>query len=222
MAAGDRTQIGKAYKVEYGNFVLAGFQPTSVASSKTADVETIRDTRNAAICHIITNPGDTLNLTCYIEASASITPPIVGTYVSVTPPYKSHPEKYIVATPATVTHGNSVTALSLSLLKEASMEATYNTSATISSSAEDYDPVVQDPVAVTVTLHDASAITSIVDSDDTTLTITTHYTFALGTLTITAAYLNTVIANPGDDITLTINFNVGNAATLTITGIITP
>jgi hypothetical protein len=222
MAAGDKVQIGQPYKVEYGTFALVGFQPTSVGNSAVADVETIRDTRNAVCTHIITNPGDTLSLTCYIEASASITPPIVGSYISVTPPNKAHPEKYILASPATVTHGNSITTISLSLLREDSMETVYNVSATLASSAEDYDIVIQDPVAVAVTLNDASAITSIVDDYGTTLTPTTHYTFVDGTLTITAAYINAVISLPGLIVTLTINFNVGNPAILNITGVVTP
>jgi len=219
MAAGDRTQIGKAFKVEYGSFTFAGFQPTSVASSKAADVETIRDTRNAAITHIITNPADTLNLTCYIEASASITPPIVGTYISVTAPYRTHPEKYIVATPATITHGNSVTTLSLSLIQEDSMEATYNTSATLSSSAEDWSILGNADITLTITYNDATAVTSITSDSPATLTPTTHYTVVTTTLTIKAAYLASVLSDPDDEVVLTVNFNVANSATVTITAI---
>ena len=219
MAAGDRTQIGKPYKVEYGSFTFAGFQPTSVGNSKTADVETIRDTRNAAICHIITNPGDSLALTCYIEAAASITPPIVGTYVSVTPPHKTHPEKYIVATAPTVTHGNSVTVLGLTLIQEDSMEATYNTSATLSSAAENWSIAGNADIVLTITYNDATAVTSITSDVPGTLTVTTHYTVVTTTLTIKAAYLAGVLANPDDVVVLTVNFNVANAATVTITAV---
>jgi len=222
MAAGDKVQIGQPYKVEYGTFALVGFQPTSVGNSAVADVETIRDTRNAVCTHIITNPGDTLSLTCYIEASASITPPIVGSYISVTPPNKAHPEKYILASPATVTHGNSITTISLSLLREDSMETVYNVSATLAQSTAPWDVVTKGDVLTSVTLNDASAITSIVDSDNTVLELGTDYTFASNTLTIADDYLETVLVNPGDDITLTINFNIGNPATLTITGVVTP
>jgi hypothetical protein len=218
MAAGDRTQIGKAYKVEYGNFTFAGFQPTSVTNSKAAEVETIRDTRNAAICHLITNPGETLNLTCYIEASASITPPIVGTYVSVTPPHKTHPEKFIVATSPSVTHGNSVTVLGLSLIQEDSMETTYNTSATVSPGTTNWDISDNQDLAFTITWNDATAVTSIMRGI-TTLTVTTHYTVVGTTLTIKAAYLAGVLPTAGSTATLVVAFNVANSATLVITAI---
>jgi hypothetical protein len=126
MAAGDKVQIGKAFKVEYGAFTYAGYQPTNVTNSRTANVETITDTRGANVTHIITNPGKLLTLTCYIEDSGgSITPPTVGTIITVTPPEGTATD-YILASPATVTHGNSITTLSLSLTREDSMAATYD------------------------------------------------------------------------------------------------
>lgn len=126
MAAGDKVQIGKAFKVEYGSFTYAGYQPTSVSNSRTANVETITDTRGANVTHIFTNPGKQLTLTAYIENSGgSITPPTVGTLITVTPP-EGTSQKYILASPATVTHGNSITTISMTLVREDSMAATYD------------------------------------------------------------------------------------------------
>jgi hypothetical protein len=222
MAAGDQIVIGDVVQIGYGELTRTGYVIQSANQSRTADVATAKDERNATICHVISNPGIAQSLTMLIRDTGTITPPIVGSLISLKRPDDQYATKYILASPATVAHQVDFTTLTISVIRESSMEATYNTSAALSSSAEDYDVVVQDPVAVTVTLNDTSAIISIVDSDDTTLTPTTHYTFALGTLTITAAYLETVIDDPGDDITLTINFNVGNPASLVITGAIAP
>lgn len=220
MAAGDRVQIGKLFKVGFGNFVKAGYQPTSVTNSRTADVETIRGTRNEAVTHMITNRGDSLVLNLFIEDAGSITPPSVGALISVTPPDKTHPEKYILASPPTTPHGVGITTMTLNLIKEDSMEATYNTSATLNVTAVNYD--LSDETlssTLTITFNDASAIISIVDENLTTLTPTTHWSVSGTTLTIAPAYLNTVLTNPGDDVVVTINFNVANSVTLTITAI---
>lgn len=126
MAAGDKVQIGKAFKVEFGSYTFAGYQPTSITNSRTANVETITDTRGANVTHIFTNPGKQLSLTAYIEDSAgSITPPDVGDILTVTPP-EGTSQKWILASPATVTHGNSITTISLTLTREDSMAATYD------------------------------------------------------------------------------------------------
>lgn len=125
MAAGDKVQIGKAFKVEYGSFTYAGYQPTSVANSRPAAVETISDTRGATCTHIITNPHKQLTLTCYIEDTGSITPPEVGDIIQVTPP-EGTAQKYILLSPATVSHTNSIAVLTMTLIREDSMAATYD------------------------------------------------------------------------------------------------
>lgn len=125
MAAGDKVQVGKAFKVEFGSFTYSGYQPTSVAGSRPAAVETIMDTRGAAVTHILTNPGKQLTLTCYIESTGSITPPDVGDIITLTPP-EGTSTKYILLSPATVNHGNSITTLTMTLTREDSMAATYD------------------------------------------------------------------------------------------------
>lgn len=125
MPAGDLVQIGKAFKVAYGSFTYAGYQPTSVTNSRTANVETILDTRGAATTHIITNPAKQLTLTAYIENTGNITPPAVGTEITVTPP-EGTSQIWILAAPATITHGNSISTISLTLTREDSMAATYD------------------------------------------------------------------------------------------------
>lgn len=222
MSAGDQVVIGDVVQIGYGQFLRTGYVVQSYSQSRTAEVATARDERNAVIAHIISNPGKAQTMTFLVRNTGTIVPFIVGSFVSLKRADDQYATKYILAAPATVTHTTDFTQLTLTVIREDSMETVYNTRATLSSAAEDYDPVMQDPVTVTVTLNDASAILSIVDDNSTTLTPTTHYTFAAGTLTITAAYLNTVITNPGDEVVLTINFNVGNPASLTITGAVAP
>lgn len=127
MAAGDKVQIGKAFKVEYGSFTYAGYQPTSVTTTTTADVTAITDTRGATCTHIINNPGEQITISCYIEDSGgSITPPSVGDIISLTPPDGAAPVKYILAGSPTVTHSNNITTLGMTLTREDSMGATYD------------------------------------------------------------------------------------------------
>lgn len=127
MAAGDKVQIGKAFKVEFGTFTYAGYQPTSITHTTTADVTAISDTRGATCTHIINNPGKQITINCYIEDSAgSITPPAVGTIVQLTPPDAAQATKYILGSSPTVTHSNNITTLSMTLTREDSMAATYD------------------------------------------------------------------------------------------------
>lgn len=125
MAAGDRVQIGKQFKVEYGSFSFANFQPTGVTNSRTADVETIKDTRNANISHQITNPGKQITITGYIEDAGSITPPDVGTIITLTPP-EGTSQKWCLLTPAQIPHSNGPTTMTLTLTREDSMAAYYD------------------------------------------------------------------------------------------------
>jgi hypothetical protein len=126
MPAGDRVQIGKAFKVEYGSFAYTGYQATSVGNTRTADVESIKDTRNANISHQITNPGKQINVSALIEDSAgSITPPDVGDIITLTPP-EGTSQKWCLLSPATVTHGNGITSISMTLTREDSMAAYYD------------------------------------------------------------------------------------------------
>ena len=126
MPAGDKVQIGKAFKVEFGSFTYAGYQPTSITSTRTADVTAITDTRGAVCTHIINNPGKQITITCYIEDSAgSITPPNVGDIITLTPP-EGTSTKYILASSPTITFSNNISTLSMTLTREDSMAATYD------------------------------------------------------------------------------------------------
>jgi hypothetical protein len=96
------------------------------------------------------------------------------------------------------------------------------TSATIDPEVADYDLSRPDDVETTITWNDANSIISIVDDDDT-LVEGTHYTVGYfnGTarLTIGDDYLAAKLLAVGDNIELTINFDIHDPATFTITAI---
>jgi hypothetical protein len=126
MAAGDQVIIGAVVNIGYGSFSYTGYIPQSVTNSRTADVATIKDERNANITHIISNPGKSINFTAMIKTSGgSITPPDIGDLITLTPP-EGTAQKYILLSPATVTHGTEAATISMTLVREDSMAATYD------------------------------------------------------------------------------------------------
>jgi len=100
--------------------------------------------------------------------------------------------------------------------------AIVTTSATIDPEVADYDLSRPDDVETTITWNDANSIISIVDDDDT-LVEGTHYTVGYfnGTaiLAIGDDYLAATLLAVGDNIELTINFDIHDPATFTITAI---
>jgi len=227
MAAGDQIVIGDVVQIGYGELLRTGYVIQSANQSRTADVATAKDERGANITHVISNPGKAQSITMLIRDTGTITPPIVGSLISLKRPDDQYATKYILASPATVAHQVDFTTLTISVIREDSMETTYNTSATLSVSAVDHDPVEKNNIVLTVTWNDATAIASIFDDNDNALVLNNDYTIVGTTLTIRAddtpnTWLEDIIVNPGDVATLTINFNVGNPAQLTITGAITP
>lgn len=125
MAAGDKVQIGTVMKVEFGAFSYTGYLPTSVSNTRIAEVNTIKDERNATQTHIFNNPGKQITVNLQIKSTGSITPPKPGDIITLTPP-EGTSTKYLLLSPATVTHGTEVTTLSMTLTREDSMAATYD------------------------------------------------------------------------------------------------
>jgi hypothetical protein len=221
MAAGDKVQIGKQFKVEFGGAVWTGYQFQSLTNSKTANVESVVDIRGANTTHIITNPAQQIAITAMIEnASGSIEPPDVGDYFAITIPGATRPSAWILLSPATVTHSNSVSTISATLTREDSMSAGYETaiSGSLDSNAENYS--LGSPAVVDVGINYSAWATSIsqVLNGSTPLTLNTNYSIETGpVLRIAQAYIAANVTNPDDEITLTVRFNAGNDATLVIT-----
>jgi len=124
MAAGDKVQKGQQWKVEFGSAAYTGYLPTDWTTKFTADDEIIKDERNATITHILTDPRREHQVTFLIKSTGSITPPAKGDYLTMTPPQGTSTKYY--CNDASVSFSNGVSKLTLSLLREDSMIATYD------------------------------------------------------------------------------------------------
>jgi hypothetical protein len=124
MAAGDKVQKGQQWMVEFGSFAYAGYLPETITMKDTADDEAIKDERNATISHILTDPRIEMTLALMIKSTGSITPPSKGDYLTLTPPQGTSTKYY--CNDATVSFSRGISKLSLSLLREDSMIATYD------------------------------------------------------------------------------------------------
>jgi hypothetical protein len=223
MPAGDRVQIGKAFKVEFGGAVWTGYQLTSLTNQATANVESIMDTRNAAVSHQITNPGKSIAIAAMIEdVGGSITPPGVGDIVVITPPGETRGQAWILLASAPISHSNGISTISATLTREDSMAAHYEASisASLESEAEDFS--VGSPADIELDINYTAQATSIVQvlKGATPVPATSNWEVVFGPrLQIKHPYLSSELTTAGDELVLTIRFNVGNDATLTITAI---
>lgn len=124
MAAGDTVQKGQQWKIEFASFAYTGYLPTSVTNKLTSDDEVVPDERGATISHILRNPRREISLDLLIKSTGSITPPAKGDYITITTPENVSTKFY--CDDATVSFSTGISRLSLSLVREDSMAATYD------------------------------------------------------------------------------------------------
>lgn len=124
MAAGDKVQKGQQWMVEFGSFAYTGYQPTDVTFKNTANDEVVPDERGATISHILTDPRKEMTMNLLIKSTGSITPPAKGDTITMTPPQGTSTKYY--CNDASVSFSSGISRLSLSLLREDSMIATYD------------------------------------------------------------------------------------------------
>lgn len=124
MAAGDAVQKGQQWKIEFASFAYTGYLPTSVTNKLTADDEVVPDERGATISHILRNPRREISLDLLIKSTGSVTPPSKGDYITITTPEGVSTKFY--CDDATVSFSSGISRLSLSLVREDSMIATYD------------------------------------------------------------------------------------------------
>ena len=124
MAAGDKVQKGQQWMVEYGSFAYTGYLPQAINWKATADDEVVKDERNATISHILTDPRKEMTVDFLIKSTGDITPPAKGDYISLTDPDGSSVKYY--CNDASVSFSSGITKLSMTLLREDSMAATYD------------------------------------------------------------------------------------------------
>ncbi len=220
MAAGDAVQKGQQWKLHFGNLTRTGYMPTAwTFKDQDADDETVPDERGATITHILTNPRKLMSGDLLIKDTGSITPPAKGDYIWLQGPVDAAALYYYVDD-AQVSFSSGITRLSLSLLLEDSQSngAVFETSETQQESA-DYSLGSPGDVAKTLVMNDATDVVAVKVSN-AALTETTHWTFTGGdAITITNAYLETVLTEEGDSVEVWIYFDVGAPCVLTITAV---
>lgn len=132
MAAGDIVQVGVQHEQAVGGMVWTKMTVQEVTGpGKQADVREVRDTRNAVVTRVYTNPGQTLRVrgfiidTTHAELAVfeALKPGDVvvansgGTFASRTD------QKYLVADTPEIDRGAAETVVTLNLLREDSLAA---------------------------------------------------------------------------------------------------
>jgi hypothetical protein len=178
--------------------------------------------------------GSASNITAtggwYLPAGATTPTPVVIPYGVVSTSWYSPLASYLFVVDLGWVQGVA-TELGDQLIVEAEWDAGCNTTYTITSigtqprispTSADYN-VDEDPCQnVTATIYlgpHAASVVSVEDEDGMSLVDPDEYTVVGDTLTIMCDYLATVLLEDGDRITLTIEFDEGDDATLTITGV---
>lgn len=113
---------GTTLKVSFASWAYTGFLAEDMTLSyPNGNVEVVRGENGETITKILMDPITKLDCTLVIS-SGSITPPIVGAILSLTPPTGSATSFYVESAETKFAAG--ATRLSLSLVKEGSMSYT--------------------------------------------------------------------------------------------------
>lgn len=119
------TQLGQQWKIGFGGAAYTGYMPTDVEVKPTGEEEIIPDENNATATVITYNKGKELSMTFLIKSTGSIEPPAKNTLVDLKGPGDAQDVTYR-CTEASTKHTRGVTELTLSLIREDSMAATYD------------------------------------------------------------------------------------------------
>lgn len=122
--AGELIQKGLQWKVGFGSLSYTGYLPQAATWKRPADENDVLGTQGQTVSHVITNPRSELQIEFMIQSTGSIVPPEHGAYVSLTDPSGATVKYY--CTEASVQFSSGISRLSLTLLREDSMAATYD------------------------------------------------------------------------------------------------
>lgn len=117
-------QKGTTLMISFGSYAYTGYVPESLTVSyPNGNVEVIRDADGATMTKILMDPAASVKGTFVIlGASGSITPPIQGATVTLTPPQGTSTAYYCESGETAFAAG--ATRLTLDLIKETSMTYT--------------------------------------------------------------------------------------------------
>jgi hypothetical protein len=114
------TQLGTAYKIDFGAFALTGYTPEDINVESTGTQEEHGDKDGATDNVIVRNLGKQVSATFSIQdASGSLTPPAQGSTLTLTPPEGTSTAFRVVSASVRSTRG--IAQLSVTLIKEVSM-----------------------------------------------------------------------------------------------------
>lgn len=122
---GAPTQTGVEWKLGYGATDYVGYQVEEASQSQESDEEVIKDTDGGTATIIDMDPRTVLSLTFLIKSTGSIVPPNKNAILSLTGPNDALATNYRV-TSGSVAFSRGVSRLSLGLMREDSMAATYD------------------------------------------------------------------------------------------------
>jgi len=127
MAAGDAIQVGTQYLIGYGNTYYLGYVLTASTYNKDANAAEHMDQRGATDSILYQNPRQALSITLDLPAAfvASTDVPKPGDIVSMKGPADSTAAGWRVVS-ASMAQGMGVNSLTLSVMREDSMAATYD------------------------------------------------------------------------------------------------
>lgn len=141
MALGDQVQVGTSYEIEFGDAALLSMTLTGYTDKKIYDQEEHKDQRGATDMILLTNPRYEYTFSADVPASTDLSSVYEGAVVAFTNADGTTANGRV--TSVTKTRARSVMTVSVTILREDSMQSTY-----------DADETPQAPV---VTLSDEGA-----------------------------------------------------------------
>lgn len=119
------TQTGVEWKIGFGNAEYIGYQVEDLTVSKDSDEEVIKDTDGATQTIINYDAREIISITLLVKSTGSIDPPAKNSLVSLKGPSDAVAvNRRVQSSSAPFTRG--VTRLTLTLIREDSMAATYD------------------------------------------------------------------------------------------------
>ena len=118
-------QTGVEWKLGFGTAEYTGYQVEDVSVSAESDEEVIKDTDGGTATIIDMDPRTVMSLTLLIKSTGSVVPPVKNSTVSLKGPSDVTVVNYRVQSPS-VAFSRGVAKLSLGVIRETSMAATYD------------------------------------------------------------------------------------------------
>lgn len=126
MAAGDRVQVGVQWMHGFQSFAITGYMPESITDEFLYDLEDMQGVQKETVTKIGTNPRREIVTSLFVKGTVAIADlPVMMDIISITPTEGGSAVKFFV-NKSVPSYSNDKTKLSLNLVREDSMAATYD------------------------------------------------------------------------------------------------